>query len=108
LTLMTLHLLLYNGKVLKSTADGTEWATVAGVGDALTTDGLDQFASTTSSELAGVISDETGSGDLVFNDSPTLVTPEIDDANGNEILRFGNVASAVNYLEITNSAQGMQ
>jgi len=95
-----------NGKVLKSTADGTEWATVAGVGDALTTDGLDQFASTTSSELAGVISDETGSGDLVFNDSPTLVTPEIDDANGNEILRFGNVASAVNYLEITNSATG--
>ena len=36
---------------------------------------LSQFAATTSSELAGVISDETGSGALVFATSPTLVTP---------------------------------
>ena len=33
---------------------------------------LNQFASTSSSELFGVISDETGSGLLVFNNSPTL------------------------------------
>lgn len=38
-------------------------------------DGLDFFASTTSAELAGVISDETGSGSLVFATSPTFVTP---------------------------------
>lgn len=37
--------------------------------------GLNQFASTTSSQLAGVISDETGSGALVFGTSPTLTTP---------------------------------
>lgn len=39
--------------------------------------GLGQFsaASTTSSALAGVMSDETGSGALVFATSPTLVTP---------------------------------
>lgn len=36
---------------------------------------LSQFAATTSSELAGVISNETGSGALVFATSPTLVTP---------------------------------
>lgn len=36
---------------------------------------LSQFASTTSSQLAGIISDETGSGALVFAMSPTLVTP---------------------------------
>lgn len=35
---------------------------------------LSQFASTTSSQLAGVISDETGSGALVFGTSPTLST----------------------------------
>jgi hypothetical protein len=46
-----------------------------GVGDALTSNGLDQFAATTSLELKGVISDETGSGSLVFATSPTLVTP---------------------------------
>jgi hypothetical protein len=41
----------------------------------VTTDKLSTLAATTSSELAGVISDETGSGALVFATSPTLVTP---------------------------------
>lgn len=40
-------------------------------------DKLSAFAVTTSAELAGVISDETGSGSLVFANSPTLVTPTI-------------------------------
>jgi len=39
---------------------------------ALVTDNLSVFASTTSAQLAGVISDETGSGALVFGTSPTL------------------------------------
>ena len=43
---------------------------------ALTTD-LSQFAATSSAQLAGVISDETGSGALVFATSPTLVTPTL-------------------------------
>jgi len=42
---------------------------------ALTGDKLSAFASTTSSELAGVISDETGTGALVFANTPTFVTP---------------------------------
>lgn len=46
-----------------------------GGGDALTTNPLSQFASTTSLQLKGVISDETGSGALVFADTPTMVTP---------------------------------
>ena len=36
---------------------------------------LSQFASTTSAQLASIISDKTGSGSLVFATSPTLVTP---------------------------------
>jgi len=36
---------------------------------------LAQHAATTSAELRGVISDETGTGSLVFATSPTLVTP---------------------------------
>ena len=35
---------------------------------------LAQFAATTSAQLAGIISDETGSGSLVFGTSPTLTT----------------------------------
>jgi hypothetical protein len=54
-----------------------EWSTPAGGGDALTSDPLSQFASTTSDQLRGVISDETGSGALVFATSPTLVTPAL-------------------------------
>jgi hypothetical protein len=37
------------------------------VGDALTSNPLSQFAATTSAQLAGVISNETGTGLLVFN-----------------------------------------
>lgn len=43
----------------------------------VTTDTLAVHAATTSAQLAGVISDETGSGALVFGTSPTLSTPVI-------------------------------
>ena len=42
---------------------------------AQSTNNLSFFAATTSAQLAGIISDETGSGSLVFSTSPTLVTP---------------------------------
>ena len=66
------------------TPDGTKflrddevWTTIPGGGDALTSNPLSQFASTTSLQLLGVISDETGTGALVFSTSPTLVTPNL-------------------------------
>jgi hypothetical protein len=62
----------------------------------LTASGLNQFASTTSAQLAGVISDETGSGALVFATSPTLVTPVLGVAS----------ATSVNKLTITTPATG--
>lgn len=42
---------------------------------ALTTNDLSIFAATSSAQLLGVLSDETGSGAAVFATSPTLVTP---------------------------------
>lgn len=39
---------------------------------------LSQFAATSSAQLLGVISDETGTGSLVFATSPTFVTPVLD------------------------------
>lgn len=62
------------GSFLKD--DGT-WAAPSGSGDALTTNPLSQFAATTSLQLKGVLSDETGSGAAVFATSPTLVTPAL-------------------------------
>jgi len=49
---------------------------------ALLENNLGQFATTTSAQLAGVISDETGSGSLVFNNTPTLLTPVIASVRG--------------------------
>jgi hypothetical protein len=51
----------------------------------VTTDKLSVHAATTSAELAGVISDETGSGALVFANTPTLVTPNIGAATGTSL-----------------------
>jgi len=45
------------------------------IGDALTASPLSQFAATTSAQLRGVISDETGTGAAVFANSPSFVTP---------------------------------
>jgi uncharacterized protein YjbI with pentapeptide repeats len=42
-----------------------------------TTSKISDLAATTSAELAGKISDETGTGTLVFANSPTLVTPAL-------------------------------
>jgi hypothetical protein len=55
---------------------------VAGINAVARANNLSQFAATTSSQLASVISDETGSGSLVFSTSPTLVTPSIGVATG--------------------------
>jgi hypothetical protein len=48
-----------------------------GTAYALTSGTLAQFAATTSAQLAGVLSDETGSGAAVFGISPTITTPNI-------------------------------
>lgn len=57
---------------------------------ALTNQKLNVFAATSSSELAEVISDETGTGALVFANTPTLVTPELGAATATSIT--GNTA----------------
>lgn len=55
---------------------------------------LSFFAATTSAELAGVISDETGSGGLVFATSPTLVTPVLGVATGTSLAATGKLTSS--------------
>jgi hypothetical protein len=52
---------------------------------ATSTGNLSQFAATTSAQLAGVISDETGTGSLVFSSSPVLTTPNIGNASGTSL-----------------------
>jgi hypothetical protein len=64
---------------------------------AKTTDKLSAFASTTSSELATVISDETGTGSLVFSSSPTFtgtVTIPNLSINGNALIESSTGTSS--------------
>ena len=77
-------LTIADGKTLTAsntlTLTGTDTSSIAfGAGGtvAYVANKLSVFASTTSAELAGVISDETGTGALVFASSPTLVTPTL-------------------------------
>jgi hypothetical protein len=58
----------------------TDWLIFNGKGNAVTTNPLSQFAATTSAQLAGVITDETGTGSLVFSNTPTFTTPILGNA----------------------------
>jgi hypothetical protein len=60
------------------TFTGTDSSSVAFGGGgtvAYAANNLSVFASTTSAQLAGVLSNETGTGLAVFNDTPTLIAP---------------------------------
>ena len=59
---------------------------------ALTARGLSQFSATTSAELAAIISDETGSGKLVFSNNAILVAPDIGRANGTSLTLSGDLS----------------
>jgi len=55
---------------------------------------LSQFGTTTSAQLSGIISDETGTGALVFATTPTLVTPVIGLATGTSAMLTANIGAA--------------
>jgi hypothetical protein len=79
------------------TLTGTDGSSVAfGAGGTVAYQGvaLSQFAATTSVQLAGVISNETGSGSLVFATSPTLVTPVLGVATATSINKVALTAPA--------------
>jgi len=92
--------------VTNPTADRTVTLPDASGTVALTNNKLDAFAATTSAELAGVISDETGTGALVFANTPTLVTPNIGAATGTSLVLSGDLTvngttTTINSTEIT-------
>lgn len=92
--------------ILLSGTTAASWHyTVTGLtpGDALTSGTLAQFAATTSAQLRGVISDETGSGVLVFADTPTLITPILGVATATTINKVTITAPATSAtLTISN------
>ena len=65
---------------------------------------LAQFAATTSAQLAGVISDETGSGALVFGTSPTLVTPALGTPASGVLTNCTGTAAGLTAGNVTTNA----
>lgn len=67
--------------IVSVTHGGTGSATSSGaltnLGAAATSGNLAQFAPTTSAQLAGILSDENGTGLVVFHNSPGLTSPTI-------------------------------
>ncbi len=81
------------------TFTGTDASSVAfGTGGTVTytANNLSVFAATTSAQLAGVLSNESGTGVAVFNDTPTLITPVLGVAT----------ATTINKVTITAPATG--
>ena len=80
--------------------------TGAATGFATTANTLAQFASTTSAQLATLISDETGSGALVFATTPTLVTPVLGLARGTSVMLSANIGAAAGNISGNFSVTG--
>jgi hypothetical protein len=84
------------------TSTGITNVTLPASGVLATSNGrLDQFALTNSVQLRSVISDETGSGSLVFATNPTLVTPDIGNATASGINTTQTTFNLVNTAATT-------
>lgn len=62
---------------------------------------LRQFSSTTSADLAAVISDETGTGNLVFSTSPTFTTPALGTPSAVVLTNASGTATSLTVGKIT-------
>lgn len=98
---------------VSGTNTGNQTITLTG---AVTGSGTGSFATTvvtnanltgpiTSSGNATSIGAQTGTGStFVMSASPSITTPTILDANGNNLLTFATTSTAVNYLQMKNNA----
>ena len=93
-----------SGELLKW--NGSAWInnTLAEAGVAASGAKLSDFAATTSAELAGTISDETGSGTLVFATSPTLVTPALGTPASGVATNLSGTAASLTAGAVTTNA----
>ena len=93
-----------SGELLKW--NGSAWInqTLAESGVAASGAKLSDFAATTSAELAGTISDETGSGALAFATSPTFVTPALGTPASGVATNLSGTAASLTAGAVTTNA----
>lgn len=73
---------------------------------ATTSNNLGDFSTTTSAQLAGVLSDETGTGSVVFGTSPSISTPDIDGGTASNTSRMTLPKASTATLSGLNRKQG--
>lgn len=81
---------------------GFPTANLAGAGTGV----LTFLATPSSANLAAAVTGETGTGALVFADTPTLVTPELGAATGTSVNLSGNCRAASYNVGATAGASG--
>ena len=93
-----------SGELLKW--NGSAWInqTLTEAGVAASGAKLSDFAATTSAELAGTISDETGSGALAFATSPTFVTPALGTPASGVATNLSGTAASLTAGAVTTNA----
>jgi len=110
-------LTIADGKTLTAnntlTFTGTDGSSAAfGTGGTVAYQGgnLSQFAATTSAQLAGVISDETGSGALVFGTSPSFTTdirtPKVTTSGATNLILDTNAGTNSGTITINQGTNG--
>ena len=97
-----------NTSKVKVGTGSTAWTSLGYIidtgGYAVTSGNLSQFAATTSAQLLGVLSDETGSGAAVFAISPTLVTPALGTPASGVMTNATGTASGLTAGNVTTNA----
>ena len=104
ITIVDGNTLTVNNSVTFTGTDSSEVKFGSGGDVVYKTNKLSDLSSTASSELAGVISDETGTGSLVFAESPSLKTPKVDTSITTDSTTFSLVAANATTVNFAKAA----
>ncbi len=92
--------------VVNQTLTSINWTIITGKPTTLAGYGITDAQSklNNSAGLAAALSDETGTGVAVFNNTPTLVTPNLGAATGTSLSLTGNITTGSTTLHTTSVA----
>jgi len=93
-----------NGTALSAATANTDYTLLNGTGLVSVNGSTTPVYNTTSSSISGIISDETGSGAMVFATSPTLVTPVLGNATGGTLSLSGTLTSTLGNNTVLSNA----
>lgn len=92
--------------VVNQTLSAINWSIITGTPTTLAGYGITDAQSklNNSAGLAAALSDETGTGLAVFNNTPTLITPAIGAATGTSLTLTGGISTGSTTLHTTTAA----